>query len=374
MPSGVPFPGIWAAAQQQASAQLAALIAAASGATRRQSREGRQFIRGLTRAYANELKGIAGGIGATYDEAQREQSSMNAALGSYLSGAGQQAANQLGDQLAFASPAAQAQFAGGQAAVGQTGANVGYAMGAQNLNRVTSEKASERAYGQSLPATAFAYGQQSARQFEKQQGRMLQDQISQIRAQQPAFAADLYQAMAGLAMQQRQLALQEEELDLQRRSMGQEGARAGNERLDKVRSMAYDHISRMVSAPSDPVAAQGWRPPSHDDIRQAVESFYRNYFPNAPRDIIDREVDNAIGQFGYVGIGERAFSGFADALQPLGSRGSMVGQLSGVNPFTSYLYGRERAGGFAGPGQGRSVGGFGNRAAPPRGLPFQMGY
>lgn len=364
MPSGgIPYPAAWAAAQAQGQSLIQQLINAASGATRRQSREGRQFIRGLTRAYAGELRGIAGGIGATYDEAQREQSSMNAALGAYLGGQGQQQANALGGQLSWASPAAQQQFGAGQAAVGQTGANVGYAMGAQNLNRVTSEAASERAFGQSLPGTAYQYGMQSARQFEKQQGRQLQDQIAQIRTQGPALASDLYSAFSQAAYQQQQLALQRDQMELEERSLDQQGTQAGNERLDNVRQMAYEHMKTLQTAnPNDPNARR-----SHDEVEREISAFYRNYYPNAPRDFIDREVYNTIGGFDFQGIGETPMAGFLEQLQSLGGQGSLVGELAQgrwdprmgtaggyrtANPFTSWLYGRQGQGGQGGGGPG----------------------
>lgn len=268
-------------ARMAAQAQLGALIAQTRRANRRQTRRGERFIRGLSRAFASELRGIARGVGGTYDATEQEQAALNSALGSYLSGSGQRQAANLGQQLGMIDPNTASFYSGQARAAGSSLAKQGYALGSQALQRTIGEGASEESFARSLPGVAALSAIQSARSFESRMGSKLMDELGQIRAQGPALTQQLFGSLMDQALAGANLHMQGEELALRRRELGLKDEAAGSGRLDETLSGARELVAGALTGPQGLPLPEGSRPHALGLFNQ-VMAFLESRHPGMP--------------------------------------------------------------------------------------------
>jgi hypothetical protein len=275
--------------------QLQAQLGAVSRSSRRETRQGQRYIRRLAHSFADELQGIASGIGGTYRQEQQQAAASNAAIANYLQGTGQEMGQDLSAQLAF-SPEAAARAGGQQAAVGRAAGKTAAGYGGGNLQQFISDRASNVTFGKELPGIAALSGIQSAGAFQQQQAADLKAQRDAILAQAPGLTADLYSAFANQRLQQQQMA-QAERFHAQEMRASDRTAQGENKgRLDQAHADAYNIITGMTTGPSGPLPPA--QRPDYDTMRERVASVYRQRFPGRSDSWVQQQVDYALGQFG----------------------------------------------------------------------------
>lgn len=327
----VPFPGLYESAEQMASQQLGALIGAARRGNRRETKAGNRFIMQLAHSFADELAALSGGIGQTYNMAEREGAAVNNALSSYLSGQGNAISADLGQQLAFAGPDALDAFAGGARRQGQALGQQAAAFGTQQLNRVVGEEASERAFGQSLPGIAALTGIQSARQYQGQQARALQSQVDQLHSQVPGMAAQLYSAFASQRLAQMEMAQAErfhaDEMAarLGEQTQGMTGQQ--QERFDRINAGALEFMQGFIPRPSEAAMMDpNYQPPSinYKEAFQGLRRYWKQYYPGRSDSWINEQARRTVESYGAHNPDRT--QGFLKAIAPRG--GGITGALT----------------------------------------------
>jgi hypothetical protein len=298
----VPYPGLYNQAQNLAMQQLQAYLGSVTRSSRRETRAGNRFIRGLAHSFANELGAIGSGVGATFDDVQRQQAASDASISNYLTGGGQQLMQDIGQQLSYAPQETQDAFAGGQTKVGTSLAQQAAGYSAQKMKQVLGAEGSERAFGQMLPGIGALSGIQAAKSFQQSQARTLAAQRDSILSQAPQLTAQLYSTFAQQAQSQAEMAQQARfhSQDLAQRRL-ETGVTMGGEdqkRLDTADQTAFEMIGNLVTGPGrQPL--QGPNRLKYPAVFERVAAMYRSHFTGRSDTWIKHRTELALKQWGY---------------------------------------------------------------------------